>query len=158
MAAGDSVTLAGLTFTAGVNGATQSQVAAAFSNLAAGTSSANLSSANGTFSGTLTGYSTGASNGTGLTATSSTASQDVTNMTASATQRSALNALSGIVVGGLANQTGENLLTLRGTVNGNTQTQQIKLKDNAANNTQILDFNTFGIQFAVDSFQADCGE
>jgi len=154
MAAGDSVTLAGLTFTAGANGATRAQVAAAFSNLAAGTSSANLSSANGTFSGTLTGWSTGASNGTGLTATSSTASQNVQNLTASATQRSALNALSGIVVGGLANQTGENLLTLRGTVNGNTQTQQIKLKDNAANNTQILDFNTFGIQFAVDSFQA----
>ena len=154
MAAGDSVTLAGLTFTAGVNGATQSQVAAAFSNLAAGTSSANLSSANGTFSGTLTGWSTGASNGSGLTATSSTASQDVTNMTASATQRSALNALSGIVVGGLANQTGENLLTLRGTVNGNLETSQIKLKDNAANSSQILDFSKFGIQFTVDSFQA----
>ena len=154
MAAGDSVTLAGLTFTAGANGATRAQVAAAFSGLAAGTSSANLSSANGTFSGTLTGWSTGASNGTGLTATSSTASQDVTNITASATQRSALNALSGIVVGGLANQTGENLLTLRGTVNGNLETSQIKLKDNAANSSQILDFSKFGIQFTVDSFQA----
>jgi flagellin len=154
MVAGDSVTLAGLTFTAGANGATRAQVAAAFSGLAAGTSSANLSSANGTFSGTLTGWSTGASNGTGLTATSSTASQDVTNITASAAQRSALNALSGIVVGGLANQTGENLLTLRGTVNGNLETSQIKLKDNAANTSQILDFSKFGIQFTVDSFQA----
>jgi flagellin len=154
MVAGDSVTLAGLTFTAGANGATRAQVAAAFSSLAAGTSSANLSSANGTFSGTLTGWSTGASNGTGLTATSSTASQDVTNITASAAQRSALNALSGIVVGGLANQTGENLLTLRGTVNGNLETSQIKLKDNAANTSQILDFSKFGIQFTVDSFQA----
>ena len=154
MVAGDSVTLAGLTFTAGANGATRAQVAAAFSGLAAGTSSANLSSANGTFSGTLTGWSTGASNGTGLTATSSTASQDVTNITASAAQRSALNALSGIVVGGLANQTGENLLTLRGTVNGNLETSQIRLKDNAANSSQILDFDKFGIQFTVDSFQA----
>ena len=154
MVAGDSVTLAGLTFTAGANGATRAQVAAAFSGLAAGTSSANLSSANGTFSGTLTGWSTGASNGSGLTATSSTASQNVQNLTASATQRSALNALSGIVVGGLANQTGENLLTLRGTVNGNLETSQIKLKDNAANSSQILDFSKFGIQFTVDSFQA----
>jgi flagellin len=154
MAAGDSVTLAGLTFTAGANGATRAQVAAAFSDLAAGTSSANLSSANGTFSGTLTGWSTGSSNGTSLTATSSTASQNVENLTASATQRSALNALTGIVVGGLANQTGDNLLTLRGTVNGNLQTQQIRLKDNAANSSQIIDFNNFGIQFAVDSFQA----
>ena len=154
MVSGDSVTLAGLTFTAGANGATRAQVAAAFSGLAAGTSSANLSSANGTFSGTLTGWSTGASNGSGLTATSSTASQNVDNLTASATQRSALNALSGIVVGGLANQTGENLLTLRGTVNGNLETSQIKLKDNAANSSQILDFDKFGIQFTVDSFQA----
>ena len=154
MVSGDSVTLAGLTFTAGANGATRAQVAAAFSGLADGTSSANLSSANGTFSGTLTGWSTGASNGSGLTATSSTASSDVTNLSASATQRSALNALSGIVVGGLANQTGENLLTLRGTVNGNLEISQIKLKDNAANSSQILDFDKFGIQFTVDSFQA----
>ena len=154
MSAGDSITIGGLTFTAGTNGATRSQVAAAFSNLAAGTSGASLSSSNGTFSGTLTGFSTGASSATSVNFTSSTAGSSVQDLIASANRRAALNALSGIVVGGLANQTGENLLTLRGTVNGNLETSQIKLKDNAANSSQILDFSKFGIQFTVDSFQA----
>jgi flagellin len=65
-----------------------------------------------------------------------------------------LNALSGIVVGGLDNQAGDNLLTMTGLVNGNMQTQAITLKDNAANSTQTLNFNMFGVQFDVDSFQA----
>jgi flagellin len=157
MTSGDSVTVGGLTFTAGANGATRAQVAAAFSNLPAGTSSANLSSANGTFSGTLTGWSTGASNGTGVSFTSATASTNVDNLTSSVSRRQALNALSGIVVGGLANQTGGNVLTMSGLVNGNLQTQGITLKDNAANASQTLNFDMFGVQFDVDSFQAQTG-
>jgi hypothetical protein len=54
-------------------------------------------------------------------------------LAASASRRQALNALSGIVVGDLANQTGENLLTMSGLVNGSLQTQALSLKDNAAN-------------------------
>ena len=154
MTSGDSVTVGGLTFTAGANGATRAQVAAAFSGLSAGTSSANLSSANGTFSGTLTGWSTGASNGTGVTFTSATASSNVENLTSTVSRRQALNALSGIVVGGLSSQTGDNVLTMTGLVNGNLQTQGINLKDNAANSTQTLNFDMFGVQFDVDSFQA----
>jgi flagellin len=154
MSAGDSITVGGLTFTAGDAGATRTQVAAAFSNLAAGTSGASLSSSNGSFSGTLTGWSTGASNGTGVTFTSATASADVANITSSVSRRQALNALSGIVVGGLANQTGDNLLTMSGMVNGNMQTQAINLKDNAANTSQTLNFDIFGVQFDVESFQA----
>ena len=154
MSTGDSVTIGGLTFTASNDGVTQSQVAAAFSGLAAGTSSANLSSSNGTFSGTLTGWSTGTSDGTGVSFTSATASVGVEDLTASASRRQALNALSGIVVGNLANQTGENLLTMSGLVNGSLQTQALSLKDNAANSTQTLNFDMFGVQFDVDSFQA----
>jgi flagellin-like hook-associated protein FlgL len=154
MTSGDTVTVGGLTFTAGANGATRAQVAAAFSNLPAGTSSANLSSVNGTFSGTLTGWSTGSSNGTGVSFTSTTASAGVDDLTSSVSRRQALNALSGIVVGGLANQTGENLLTMSGLVNGSLQTQALSLKDNAANSTQTLNFSMFGVQFDVDSFQA----
>ena len=154
MSAGDSVTIGGLTFTAGKDGVTQSQVAAAFSNLAAGTSGASLSSGNGSFSGTLTGWSTGASNGTGVSFTSATASAGVDDLTASASRRQALNALTGIVVGGLDNQAGDNLLTMTGLVNGNLQSQAINLKDNAANATQTLNFDIFGVQFDVESFQA----
>jgi len=157
MTSGDSVTVGGLTFTAGANGATRAQVAAAFSNLPAGTSSANLSSANGTFTGTLTGWSTGASNGTGVSFTSATGSTNVDNLTSSVSRRQALNALSGIVVGGLANQTGGNLLTMSGLVNGNLQTESVTLKDSAANTSQTLNFSKFGIQFDVDSFQAQTG-
>jgi len=154
MTSGDSISVGGLTFTAGSSGATRAQVAAAFSNLAAGTSGASLSSSNGSFSGTLTGWSTGASNGTGVTFTSATASAGVTDITSSVSRRQALNALSGIVVGGLGNQAGDNLLTMTGLVNGNMQTQAITLKDNAANSTQTLNFSMFGVQFDVDSFQA----
>ena len=157
MTSGDSVTVGGLTFTAGANGATRAQVAAAFSNLPAGTSSANLSSANGTFSGTLTGWSTGAPSSTGVSFTSATASTNVDNLTSSVSRRQALNALSGIVVGGLSNQTGDNVLTMSGLVNGNLQTQGVTLKDNAANSSQTLNFDMFGVQFDVDSFQAQTG-
>jgi hypothetical protein len=154
MSSGDSITVGGLTFTAGNAGANRAQVAAAFSNLAAGTSGASLSSSNGTFTGTLTGWSTGASNGTGVTFTSATPSAGVDDLTSSVSRRQALNALSGIVIGGLDNQVGENLLTMSGLVNGNLQTQAIKLKDNAANASQTLNFDMFGVQFDVDSFQA----
>ena len=154
MSSGDSITVGGLTFTAGNAGATRAQVAAAFSNLAAGTSGASLSSSNGTFSGTLTGWSTGASDGTGVSFTSTTASAGVDDLTSSVSRRQALNALSGIVVGGLDNQAGDNLLTMTGLVNGNLQSQAINLKGNAANASQTLNFDIFGVQFDVESFQA----
>jgi flagellin len=153
MSAGDSMTFGGLTFTAGTNGATRAQVASAFSNLAAGTSGTTLSSSNGTYSGTLSGWSTGASNATGVDFTSTTPSANVADLTTSVSRRTALNALDGIVVGGLSDQTGSNLLTMSGMVNGAMQTESITLKDNAANGTQTVNFDTFGIQFDINSFQ-----
>jgi len=83
----DFVTVNGLTFTARVN-MTANEVAAAFSNIASGTTSATITLANpvaanfGKFTGTFTaGFSTGASTSTGtVTATSVTATTDVTDL------------------------------------------------------------------------------
>jgi flagellin len=86
----DFVTVNGLTFTARVN-MTANEVAAAFSNVASGATSAALTLANpvaanfGKFSGTFTaGFSTGASTSTGtVTATSITANTSVTDLAVS---------------------------------------------------------------------------
>jgi hypothetical protein len=83
----DFVTVNGLTFTARVN-MTANEVAAAFSNIASGATSAALTLANpvaanfGKFSGTFTaGFSTGASTTDGkVTATSTTANTNVTRL------------------------------------------------------------------------------
>jgi flagellin len=83
----DFVTVNGLTFTARVN-MTANEVAAAFSNIASGATSAALTLANpvaanfGKYSGTFTaGFSTGASTSTGtVTATSTTANSNVTDL------------------------------------------------------------------------------
>jgi flagellin len=81
------VTVNGLTFTARVN-MTPSEVAAAFSNVASGTTAANITLANpvaanfGKFTGTFTaGFFTGASTTAGaVTATSTTATTNVTDL------------------------------------------------------------------------------
>jgi len=86
----DFVTVNGLTFTARVN-MTASEVAAAFSNVASGATSAALTLANpvaanfGKYSGTFTaGFSTGASTSTGtVTATATTRNTNVTDLAVS---------------------------------------------------------------------------
>jgi len=58
---GEKLTIKGLTYTAGPNGATAAQVATDFSNLNDGVVGADITNAlNGTFSGRLSGFSTGA--------------------------------------------------------------------------------------------------
>ena len=80
MTSGQTVTVAGLTFTAGAGGATNAQVAAAFANLNAGATSGVTTY--GTFSGTLTGFSSGALSGTAdVTFTSTTLGTNVTDIT-----------------------------------------------------------------------------
>jgi hypothetical protein len=73
LAAGQSVTVAGLTFTVSAGStATQAQLATAFANLANGATtggSVGVGSGLGSYTGTFTGFSTGVSNGTGVTAT-----------------------------------------------------------------------------------------
>jgi S-layer protein len=82
---GQSVTVAGLTFTA-TSDLTANQVAAAFANLA-NNAVTGSGVANGNYSGTFTGWSTGASSGSSVTLTSASA-----NTTVSAPVVSALNA------------------------------------------------------------------
>lgn len=82
LAAGDSVTVGGLTLTANQN-LTAAAVAAAFSGLSNGSAGAGTSDYS--FSGTLTGWSTGASTGTSLTATSTTPNSNVSDLAVSST-------------------------------------------------------------------------
>lgn len=75
----ESVTIAGLTFTAGAGGATQAQLIAGFASLAAG-ATAGAAIATGAYSGTLTGFSTGPNVAGTITATSTTAGAPVADI------------------------------------------------------------------------------
>ena len=85
LGAGEVMTLAGLTYTAGSSGASAAQVANAFSNLnngaltGAGTLSINGS---GSYAGNFNGYTTGAANGNVVQFTSTQANTSVTDLVA----------------------------------------------------------------------------
>lgn len=91
MTAGQTLTIAGLTFTAGASGADANQVAAAFAGIAAGTSATSINSTKGlgdlmggTFTaGTSAGWTAGNASGPSVTFTSTTAATDVVNLTSS---------------------------------------------------------------------------
>jgi len=91
MAAGETLTIAGLTFTAGTSGATAAQVSSAFANINTGDTAANINiaktlnaAAGGTFTnGTAAGWSSGTVTNSLVTFLSSTASESVSNLTAS---------------------------------------------------------------------------
>ena len=96
LSAGQTLTIAGLTFTAGSSGATAAQVSSAFANISETnthsalntskslSSTAGASYTGGTFtSGTVSGWNSGAASNNLATFTSSTASQNVSNLTAS---------------------------------------------------------------------------
>jgi flagellar capping protein FliD len=94
MVAGQTVTMAGLTFKAGTLGATAAQVASAFANISAiGTTASSLNTSKtlgdangGTFtSGVSTAWTTGAASGNALTFTSSTTNTDVTDLSSTQT-------------------------------------------------------------------------
>jgi flagellin len=80
MSAGQSMTVAGLTYTATVANS-GAEVAAAFANLAEGTDSATMTGLKGTYTGALTDFSTGSVAGSGLTFTSKTRFTDVAPIT-----------------------------------------------------------------------------
>jgi len=64
------------------------------------------------------------------------------------------NALSGMNVATLgAQSTATNLLTLSGTVNGVATKQSVQLQTNNANNTETINFASFGVSFDVKSNQ-----
>ena len=96
LSAGQTLTIAGLTFTAGSSGATAAQVSSAFANIAdtnthsALNTSKNLSSTaggsytGGTFtSGPVSGWNSGAASNNSVTFLTTTVSQNVSNLTAS---------------------------------------------------------------------------
>lgn len=91
MAAGETLTIAGLTFTAGTSGATAAQVSSAFANINTGDTAANINTAKtlnaaagGTFTnGTAAGWSSGTATNSLVTFLSSTASESVSNLTES---------------------------------------------------------------------------
>ncbi len=81
LAAGEEVTVAGLTFKANA-AMTASEVATVFASKAAGATPANPAA--GTFSGTLTGFSSGAAAAAVVTFTSTTANTNVTDIAVTA--------------------------------------------------------------------------
>ena len=94
LAAGRTVNVGGVSFTAGTNGATAAEVAAVFQNLANGAT--GNSSAVGTVSGNLTGYSTGALSTATVTFTSTAGATNVTNLSATVIGDGMLGAVSNL--------------------------------------------------------------
>jgi len=82
MTAGQTITLGGLTYTAGSTGATAAEVATDFASRANGyAGTGGTGPAKGTFSGTLSGFASGAvSTSTTVTFTSATTGTNVTNL------------------------------------------------------------------------------
>ncbi len=156
MAAGDSITIAGLTFTANQT-LTTAQALSAFTSLAAGATNGSAGQqALGSYSGTLTGFSSGAGDGVSALVLTSTTQANV-GLAAVATQRRAtatIAALSDIVVGkDISGATGSKTLTMSGTINGLTTNQSLTVVQNNALDTQTFNFSSFGVQFDVKSYQ-----
>jgi len=170
LTAGQSITLAGLTFTA-TSTVTRQELIRAFAGLSAGATTANAAATSnatvtvatllskGYYSGTLTGYNTQdvAATSATMTFTSTTANTNVANLTDTENARAAI-AIAGtnIAVGrDLSSLSGTNkTLTLSGTINGLTTSQSLTVTDNNALNTQTFNFSSFGVQFDVKSYQA----
>ena len=62
-------------------------------------------------------------------------------------------ALTGLSVGSLGTVLTQNQLTLTGSVNGVATTQSVNITDNSANNTETINFGSFGVAFDVKSYQ-----
>jgi len=128
LAAGQTVTLAGLTYTASAT-TTAAQVASAFANLSNGVSKTASSVSDGsgntlgTLDGTLTGYSTGAVNGAVVTFTSAISGISNTH----------LNAQTG-AVGAMSAPTAPAIQTTSG-VASSTESSQVTFQDMSAGQT-----------------------
>jgi flagellar hook-basal body protein len=89
--AGRTISVGGVSFTAGTNGATAAQVAAAYASLASG--AAGNTSSYGTLSGNLTGWSTSSVSTATVTFTSTSSETNVTNLSATVTGDGMLGAV-----------------------------------------------------------------
>jgi flagellin len=109
LAAGESVTFGGLTYTS-TAATTKNELAARFANLATGATTGSATTL-GTYSGTFTGWTTGAASGATVTAISATSVTNVPDLQVSATRISTskltLNTTrpEGITLGGAAGAT-----------------------------------------------------
>lgn len=116
MSAGQTMTLAGLTYTATVANS-GAEVATAFANIAAGTAAAGLSGSKGSYSGTLTGFSTGPVSGSTVVFKSSTNFSNVTDIAQSGTALTpTITTTSGVAGGGMT-QGGAGAFAKAGTLN-----------------------------------------
>jgi len=175
LTAGQSVTIGGLTFTATAT-VNRKELLRAFVGLADGATGINSSSlsegsggalvtaasvtAKGYYSGALSGWSTADRNDVTTAATlvftSSTASNNVTNLALTQNARNAISAAgTSIVVGkDLSSLSNANkTLTMSGTIGGLATTQSLAVSTNAALATQTFNFTSFGVQFDVKSYQ-----
>ena len=89
--AGRTISVGSVSFTAGTNGATAAQVAAAYASLASG--AAGNTSSYGTLSGNLTGWSTSSVSTATVTFTSTSSETNVTNLSATVTGDGMLGAV-----------------------------------------------------------------
>ena len=115
LTAGQTLVIGGLTFTAGSSGATAAQVATDFANRSNGYAGiGGIAPVSGSFSGSLTGFSTGAASSGTLTFTSSSTNTDVTNLS----------------IGGTG--TTPNVVLINGGSGANTETTDVTFKALAA--------------------------
>ena len=99
LAANGVVTIAGLTFTAGTVAMTAAEVAAAFANLIDGDTNGGAAASKGTFTGSLSGWTSGAVTTDTVVFTSTTANADVANIVvagATATTTQGVNAVAAV--------------------------------------------------------------
>jgi flagellin len=178
MAAGETLIINGLTMTA-VTAKTAAEVATIFSNLVAGTALGTLqadlvtkgfATSSATFAGTFAGRSSGAvvgtaldtviitaatvGNGNAVLAATGTAVNAPTKTSVVGAAAGNLAALTGISVSTLGTESvSTNQLKMTGTINGATTTQSVTLNAGVANAKQLVNFDSFGIQFDVSSYQ-----
>ena len=163
MASGDAVSIKGRVFTAAAS-LTAAQVAKLFvADYADATTQGTFSGAYTGGAGTipvLAGAGSSTVNFTDGVAGAGAASILASDITATAgSSAPTYNAMSGIIVKGLNNATGNNTLTMSGTVGGQAVTQSINLVNdpngnfNLANSVKTLNFSTFGMAFDISSYQ-----
>jgi flagellin len=157
--AGQSVRIAGLTFTA-TAAVSQAQLGTAFASLSDGATGAATANAAamaliGKYSGTLSGFSTSAVISNVITASSTITGTNVTDIATSFQGNAAIaTAMTGIVVGkDITATSGTKTLTMSGSINGANTTQSLTVSDNAALATETFNFSSFGVQFDVKSYQ-----
>jgi hypothetical protein len=129
LAPGQTIAIAGLTFTAGTSGATATQLASAFSNIAVGAAAAATNTskslndaAGGTFTaGTSAAWASGAAGGSAVTFTSSTANTNVANLSSVQTEGTSIPTY--VVVEGAGPSTTEtSTVTFKALASGQTLT------------------------------------